>query len=77
MWKSLICAKGWNILKEWIRWRLGNKEKIRIWGDKWLASPNSYKVQSPIKNLNEMTIVRELLEEGGKDLNIPLILGSF
>lgn len=75
MWKRLISTK--NLLKEEIRWQVGNGENIRIWEDKLLPSPNSYKVQDPIKNLNKTVVVRELLEEQGKGWNIPLVLDSF
>lgn len=76
VWKSLIFVK--DLLKEErIRWPVSNKEKIRIWRDKWLPSHNSFKIQSLIKNLNETTLAREFLEEGGKSWNIPFVLDSF
>jgi hypothetical protein len=27
-------------------WRIGNGEKVRIWGDKWVPIPSSYKIHS-------------------------------
>ena len=29
-------------------WRVGNGESIKIWGDRWIMSPTSYAIQSPI-----------------------------
>ena len=34
-------------VKNGLRWRLGNGESIRIWGDKWLPKPSTFMVSSP------------------------------
>ena len=34
------------LVKYGSRWRLGNGEKVRIWGDKWLPKPSTFMVSS-------------------------------
>lgn len=34
------------IVKEGMFWRIGNGQMVRIWGDKWLPSPASFRAQS-------------------------------
>ena len=36
-----------HVVKQGIRWNVGNGEHIRVWGDKWLPSPSTFKVVSP------------------------------
>lgn len=33
-----------DLLNEGLMWRIGNREKARIWGDKWVPIPSSYKI---------------------------------
>ncbi|KAG7974599.1 hypothetical protein I3843_06G055600 [Carya illinoinensis] len=53
---SLIWRSVWerlNLLKEGLRWRVGNGEKIRIWGDRWIPSLTTFSVQSVYKEGEE------------------------
>lgn len=50
IWKSLISAK--DLFLKGIKWQVGNGAKIKIWKDKWLPTPSTYKIHSPIKNLH-------------------------
>ena len=34
------------LVKYGSRWRLGNGEKVQIWGDKWLLKPSTFMVSS-------------------------------
>lgn len=43
-WRSIHSSK--DILNEGLVWRIGNGEKARIWGDKWVPIPSSYKIYS-------------------------------
>ena len=45
MWRSLMAAQ--DIVKHDLRWRIGNGEKVKVWGDKWLPTPSTYQVTSP------------------------------
>ncbi|KAL6204632.1 hypothetical protein ACLB2K_021899 [Fragaria x ananassa] len=45
IWRSLVWGK--ELLCAGIRWRVGNGTAIRIWEDKWLPSPWSFRVVTP------------------------------
>jgi hypothetical protein len=44
-WRSIQGAS--KIVSDGLIWRIGTGSKVRIWGDKWLNTPSTYKVQSP------------------------------
>ena len=46
-WRSIF--NGLEVVKGGTRWRVGNGERILIWEDKWLPTPTTYKVISPLK----------------------------
>ena len=52
-----------NLVREGVRWRVGNGSNIHIWGDKWLPSPTTYKVASPRQFLHHDTRVSELIDQ--------------
>lgn len=52
-----------------LRWRVKNGENIKIWRDKWIPTPCSYRIQSPNKLLSTSIIVKELLVENGTTWN--------
>ncbi|KAG7968809.1 hypothetical protein I3843_07G000900 [Carya illinoinensis] len=64
IWKSLTAAKA--LVMDGMRWRVGNGKHIKIWYDKWLPTPHSYKVQSPIKLLHHEATVDNLLTVEGR-----------
>ena len=39
--------EGRNVLDRGLRWSIGNGQSVRIWGDRWLPTHNSFKVTSP------------------------------
>jgi hypothetical protein len=41
---------------------VGDGSNIKIWGDRWLPTPTSYSVQSPIRILDEMDVVSKLID---------------
>ena len=43
--KSIMFAQP--LVKNGLWWRLGNGDRIRIWGDKWLPKPSTFMVSSP------------------------------
>lgn len=48
-WKSILSAR--DPIKEGVRLRVKNRVNIKIYRDKWLPTPTTFQVQSPIKNL--------------------------
>ncbi|XP_042944604.1 uncharacterized mitochondrial protein AtMg00310-like [Carya illinoinensis] len=59
IWRSVWLARG--LLQEGLRWKVGDGSKIKIWGDKWLSTPTSYAVQSPVSGLQGEARVEELI----------------
>ena len=49
-WRSI--HNSLQVLKEGIRWRVGNGKRIHIWEDRWLPTPTTYKVISPQKDFD-------------------------
>ncbi|XP_042984755.1 uncharacterized mitochondrial protein AtMg00310-like [Carya illinoinensis] len=75
IWRSIWKAS--ELIKEGLRWRVGNGEKIKIWKDKWLNVPTSFRVQSPVMRLHKEARVEELIVKEGKIWNENLIRGIF
>ena len=48
------------------RWRVGNGRLIRIWEDKWLPTPTTYKVISPSWLFDDFPMVSALIDEETK-----------
>ena len=59
-WQSIVAAQ--HIVREGIKWRVGNGNSIRIWGDKWLPSTSTHKVASSRLFLHLDTLVGELID---------------
>lgn len=57
IWRNLLSTL--DLLKEGLRWRVGNGQDISIWGHKWLQTPSNFCIQSPIMILGENPKVRE------------------
>lgn len=71
MWRSILATK--ELIKQGVTWRVGNREKIRVWADKWLTSPVTYQVQSPVSVLSRDARVKELFIDGELKWNVSLI----
>ncbi len=59
IWKS-IC-ESIDVLHNGLRWRVGTGEKIKIWKDRWLPNPTTFKVVSPIQILDADAMVDSLI----------------
>ena len=51
------------LVKCGLRWRLGNGERIRIWGDRWLPKPSTFMVSSPRLFMPQDMKVGELIDK--------------
>lgn len=74
-WRSIF--KSRELLQEGLVWRVGNGESIKIWEDKWLPSPISYIVQSPIRILPPEACVSALIDPITKWWDYSLIQKVF
>ena len=50
-------------VKQGLWWRIGNGEHVRVWGDKWLPTPSTYKVNSPRMFMHGQTMASELIDK--------------
>lgn len=58
-WRSLLAGRS--LLREGLRWIIGNGRHVKIWKDKWLQKPTNHCIQSPISLLHEEATVVELI----------------
>ena len=60
-WRSIMAAK--DVILEGTRWNIGNGAKVRVWEDKWMPTPSSYKVVSPCMTLSNGDYVSCLIDQ--------------
>ncbi|KAF5441892.1 hypothetical protein F2P56_037156 [Juglans regia] len=61
VWKSITAARP--LLYEGLLWKIGNGNTVKIWSDRWLPIPTTYKSQSPPKVLNSEATVSSLIDQ--------------
>jgi hypothetical protein len=74
-WSSIFSARA--LLIEGLIWRIGDGKQVKIWGDKWVPQPSTFKIQSPCKSLPMDAVVAELIDPVGRGWNIPLVKSIF
>ena len=74
-WRSILSAQS--IVRQGVRWRVGNGKNIRIWGEKWLPRMSSFEVISPRIFLHQDTRVSELINTERKSWNEEVIRQLF
>jgi hypothetical protein len=74
-WRSIFNARG--VLEAGLRWRVGNGEKIKIWGDKWLPPPSSSLFFSPYHGLDSSARVCDLIDPITRWWNLQLLHNIF
>lgn len=59
------------VLRQGLRWNIGNRPRTRIWADRWIPIPNSFMVASPRPQNWEGEMVESFLvrKSGGWDIN--------
>lgn len=75
VWRSIWNAKP--LLKEGLVWRVWDGTSIRIWDDRWLPTPGSHLVQSPVRILWTEAKVCELLDTNTNWWNTSLVHNVF
>ena len=46
VWRSILAAR--QVIEKGSRWCIGNEESVHIWKDRWIPTPESFRVISPI-----------------------------
>lgn len=75
IWRSVWLAK--ELMKEGLIWCVGNERQIKVWGQKWLPTPSSHFVQSPVLELGHEARVCDLILPGFQLWNESLINNHF
>ncbi|XP_075655168.1 uncharacterized protein LOC142625382 [Castanea sativa] len=60
-WRNIMAAQA--VVRDGIKWRVGNGRNIRIWVDRWLPSGPTHRVASPRLFLHPDTLVGELIDQ--------------
>ena len=74
-WRSIMAAQ--QLVKDGVRWRVGNGANIRIWEDRWLPSPSTYKITSPRMFLHADTQVQDLINAATAEWKATVIEALF
>jgi hypothetical protein len=65
------------LLKEGLIWRVGDGRSIKVWGDRWLPTPVTHAVQTPINNLVDTSMVEMLIDKEQGGWNSTLVRNIF
>ncbi|KAK9986188.1 hypothetical protein SO802_031139 [Lithocarpus litseifolius] len=65
------------LVRKGLRWQVGNGENIRIWRDKWLPTPKTYKVVTPEKSNTRLTMVCDLIDNESKEWKVDVVRQNF
>ena len=66
-----------NLVRDGVRWRVGNGRSIRIWGDKWLPLSTTYKVASPRQFLHHDIRVSKLIDQNSASWKVQVLDALF
>ncbi|XP_040999511.1 uncharacterized mitochondrial protein AtMg00310-like [Juglans microcarpa x Juglans regia] len=75
VWKSITAARP--LLYEGLLWKIGNGNKVKIWSDRWLPIPTSYKTRPPPKVLSTEATVNSLIDQDSHSWNLFLVQSVF
>ena len=74
-WRSLVAAIG--VLKQGLRWNIGNGQRAKIWANRWIPIPNSFMVVSPRPHNFEGELVKSLLDRVFGGWNTSIVKNCF
>lgn len=74
-WKSLCNSRS--LLKDGLVWRVGDGKSIKIWEDKWIPSPPSFKIQYVVRILPPDATVSTLINANTRWWDSALIHSIF
>ena len=64
-------------MQEGLLWRVGDSRTVKIWNDRWVASPVTYSIQSTVQILDQETKVCALINEDTDWWNRNLVKSIF
>lgn len=75
LWRSFLAARL--ALVEGLMWNIGNGKSVKIWFDKWLPKPRSFRVQSVRRGMEENALVSCLIDHQTCSWKSNLICDTF
>ncbi|KAK2647882.1 hypothetical protein Ddye_015371 [Dipteronia dyeriana] len=73
IWRGLMWGRG--IISTGSRWRIGNGNSVRVYGDRWIPRPSTFKISSPI--LLDENVTVDFLKTDSGGWNIDLLQDTF
>ena len=70
-WRSIFSTQ--QIVKKGSRWRIGNGEKVRVWGDRWLPISSTYQVVTPCLEAGSEVMVNTLFDHQNGEWNLEAL----
>ena len=70
-WRSIFSAQ--QIVKKGSRWRIGNGEKVRVWGDRRLPISSTYQVVTPCPEAGFEVMVNTLIDHQNGEWNLEAL----
>lgn len=74
-WRSIMATK--DIIEKSFRWNIGNGKRVHIWDDRWLPTPESFKVVSSQGLHTEVEMVSSLIDAERRDWNVAMVKNTF
>ena len=74
-WRSIMAAR--EVLERGSKWSIGNGEQVRIWKDRWIPSPSSFKVASPRSPHSEDVLVATLIDKERRGWDVSKVRSTF
>ena len=75
VWRSILATQ--QMLRNGVRWRIGNGSRVRIWGEPWLLDAQCPYVMSPICDGLENEKVSSLMVEAGNRWDLDILRDLF
>ena len=74
-WRSIHATQA--LMRRGLRWQVGNGENIRIWRNKWLPTPKTYKVVTLERGNILLTMVCDLIDNESKEWKVDVVRQNF
>lgn len=66
-----------DIVEKGARWVIGNRKRVHIWDDRWIPTPDSFKVVSPRSPSNERVMISSLIDKDRRSWDVAKVNNTF
>lgn len=74
-WRSICAAR--DVIRDGLRWRVGNGKSIRVWSDEWIPGQGAGKILSPVRVLPADARVEDLIDVNTRSWDRTLVENIF